>query len=330
MLINFSDPETRYLIDYANIKQGLIKHQNDFLDKKKFNLFLKDKKLGFPLVLPLGIKYFDYTNVKNIFFIKKKLVKKYIFSCKKSDYVGLNIFFKFGNKFCTGVKIKKNYLKIVNKIIKFNKSQIKKINNIKSTGKISSFQTRNIPHLGHELIIRKLLHVNKYVSINPLIGLKKVGDCKNEILKLVFNYLINLKCYKNKVSYNPIICNMHYAGPREALHHCYIREILGFNTFAIGRDHAGAESAYKPLESYNFVKKHKKNLKIKIFFHKGAYFCKKCNKVILKNDCHYNSLQEISGSNFRNSLDKIKMFPYARIELQKYVKNLNLNLFYNK
>ena len=35
-MINFSDPQTRYLIDYANLKQGLIKHQNDFLSKKEF------------------------------------------------------------------------------------------------------------------------------------------------------------------------------------------------------------------------------------------------------------------------------------------------------
>ncbi len=55
-MINFSDPQTRYLIDYANIKQGLIKHQSDFLSKKKFNLFLKNNYLGCPLVLPLGIK----------------------------------------------------------------------------------------------------------------------------------------------------------------------------------------------------------------------------------------------------------------------------------
>ena len=28
---------------------------------------------------------------------------------------------------------------------------------------------------------------------------------------------------------------MNYAGPREALHHTYIREILGFNEFSIGK-----------------------------------------------------------------------------------------------
>ena len=42
-MINFSDPQTRYLIDYANLKQGLIKHQNDFLSKKEFKDFVKKK-----------------------------------------------------------------------------------------------------------------------------------------------------------------------------------------------------------------------------------------------------------------------------------------------
>ena len=48
---------------------------------------------------------------------------------------------------------------------------------------------------------------------------------------------------------------MHYAGPREAIHHINLREMVGFNRFTIGRDHAGAENNYKPLDAYNIVKK---------------------------------------------------------------------------
>ena len=59
-MINLSDPQIRYLIDYANIKQGLIKNQNDFLSGKILQKFFKKKYLDFPLVLPLGVKYFDY------------------------------------------------------------------------------------------------------------------------------------------------------------------------------------------------------------------------------------------------------------------------------
>lgn len=328
MLINFYDPQIRYLIDAANISQGLIKHQNDFLNDKNFSKFLKNKNLGFPLVLPLGIKYFDYSTVSNIFTIKKKDAQKYLFDTRKSNYIGLNIFFKFGNQFCSGAKIKNKYKKKFFKIINFNNSEISKINKIKKKGTVGAFQTRNIPHLGHELIIDRLLKKNKYVSINPLIGMKKSGDCKNEILGKIFKYFINLKDYKNKLSYNPIICNMHYAGAREAIHHCYIRENIGFDYFSIGRDHAGSDQIYPPLKAYNFVKNNKNKLRIKIFFHKGAYFCQKCNKFLIKNDCKHKNLTEISGTSFRKELGMNKIFKYARIELQKFIKKLNLRLFY--
>ena len=39
MKLNFSDPEIRYLIDYANLKQGIIKYQDNFLDEEQFNKF---------------------------------------------------------------------------------------------------------------------------------------------------------------------------------------------------------------------------------------------------------------------------------------------------
>ena len=41
---------------------------------------------------------------------------------------------------------------------------------------------------------------------------------------------------------------MHYAGPREAIHHINLREMVGFNRFTIGRDHAGAENNFQPLD----------------------------------------------------------------------------------
>ena len=35
-----------------------------------------------------------------------------IFNIKKSDYIGLKIFYKYGDTFCTGAKIKKEVSKI--------------------------------------------------------------------------------------------------------------------------------------------------------------------------------------------------------------------------
>ncbi len=327
-MINFSDPQTRYLIDYANLKHGLIKHQTDFLSKKKFNDFVKKKYLGCPLVLPLGIKYFNYSNCNEVFKISKEQTRKYIFACKTNNYIGMKIFFKFGNKFCTGAVLKKKYFKNVNSIIKENSRLISLIKRYKLKNKVSSFQTRNIPHLGHELIIQRLIGKKKILFINPLIGMKKKGDYKNNVLKDIFNYLLKNELYRSKVVYGPVICNMNYAGPREAIHHSYIRENLGFNKFSIGRDHAGAENNYGPFDSANFVKKNRKKLKINIFFHKGAYFCKKCKKIVLKGDCVHKDLDSISGSEFRDKLNKKKTFLHARINLQRRIKKFKKNLFY--
>ena len=326
-MVNYTAADTRYLIDYANLQQGLIKNQNNFLSEKKFKSFLKKDYLGFPLVLPLGIKYFDYSKSIKKFTVSKKDVRKFIFQCKSDNYVGMKIFFQFGNKFCTGATIKKKYKKDLNSIINFNKKLKLLIKKQKKYYKTSSFQTRNIPHLGHELIIERLMGLKKILIINPLIGIKKKGDIKNIILKKVFTYLISNEKYKNKILYGPVICNMHYAGPREALHHTYLRELLGFDEFSIGRDHAGAENNYSSLEAINFVKKNKKKFKINIFFHKGAYYCRICKKIILKGDCNHKILDNISGSQFRKKIEKKMLFLYARKSLQRYINKLELDLF---
>jgi sulfate adenylyltransferase len=326
-MINYSDPQTRYLIDYANLKHGLIKHQSDFLDDIKFQSFLKDKFLGCPLVLPLGIKFFDYSKSIHKFRINKKDVKKYIFECKSNDYVGLKIFFKYGNIFCTGATLKKKYYKELNSIILFNEKLKSSVYRYNKNFKTSAFQTRNIPHLGHELILQRLINKKKLLFVNPLIGLKKRGDINNVVLKKVFNYLKNLNLYKSKMIYAPVISNMNYAGPREALHHTYLRELLGFNEFSIGRDHAGAQNNYPPLKAKQFVNANKKRFKVSVFYHNGAYFCNKCNKIILKGDCRHSNLTGISGTEFRKKLCKKKLFIHARNSLQSYINKLDINLF---
>tara|TARA_Y100000590_G_scaffold467846_1_gene648237 strand:+ start:1536 stop:2516 length:981 start_codon:yes stop_codon:yes gene_type:complete len=326
-MIDFKDPQIRYLIDFANIRTGIIKYQNDFLNKEQLDNFFKNEHCGFPLLLPTGIKYFIYD--KNFTFrINKKKVLKKIFKIKKNNYVGFKIFFKYGNKFAYNVKLKKKYTKQFNYINNFNNNLIKKIRNLKKSTYISAFQTRNIPHYGHEKIIKRLIKKKGVVFINPLVGVKKNGDYKNEILKKIFLKLIKTKEYKNKLFYGPVIANMHYGGPREAIHHINIREKIGFSRFAIGRDHAGAENAYKSLDSFKLAKKYSKKFNIHIFFHKGSYFCEACNKIVLKDDCEHKILKEISGSDFRKKILEKKLFLYASKSLQNYIHKLKNKLFY--
>ena len=328
----------KYLIDFANLKQGLILNQKNFIDKKKLNIFFKNSCLGIPMLLPTNIKYFNYDKLikRDIFKVSKKQIGEKIFITKKHNYGPLNNFFSNGNVFCSNATLKTRFKKYVDQIINFNSNLKDKIKSLKKKGKIiGAFQTRNIPHLGHEKIISKLLQECDYVFINPVIGVKKKGDARTIVLKKVYDYLIK-KYYGSKVIFSPVYASMFYAGPREAIHHALIRQNLGFDKFVIGRDHAGSENIYDPLEAFKYAKKYQKKLKIKLLPLRGSYYCNRCKKVMISGECEKNliysvckkNLKVISGTNFRKCLLKKEIFNFAREDLQNYIRSLKLQLFY--
>lgn len=321
----------RFIIDYSNINNNLIKYQKNFLDYKKLKFFFESTKLGMPLVCPIKLNYFDYKK-KNFYSVSENNLKKKIFSLKKkkAKYLHADNFFKFGNVFATDVKLKKNYKNLYLKISKHNNLLKKIVYKLKKSKKtVGAFQTRNIPHLGHEKIILMLLKKCDVVIINPVIGPKKKGDVKPEVLRQAFNYL-SKKYYNKKIIFFPVYANMFYAGPREAIHHTNLREMIGFDYFIIGRDHAGAENYYEPLASQKLVLKNQKNFKIKVITHKGSYFCKTHNKIVIKDECKKKNCNylNISGVNFRKKLKKKELFKFARKDLQINLLKYKKNFFY--
>ena len=125
---------------------------------------------------------------------QKNLLQKIFLTQKKLHWY--KIFFDKGNLFTFKVQPKKSYVSIINKISKHN--LCKKIAFLnKKYKKVCSFQTRNIPHSGHEAI-KYLLKSFDHVVVNPVIGPKE--DIKLQTLQKVYKKLINDK-YKNKVSF---------------------------------------------------------------------------------------------------------------------------------
>lgn len=315
------------IIDKSNIDQRLF-NQVNFLNKEKLKTFYLNKNLGFPLLL----NYNDdcFINKKNIFKINKLEFSKMIFGDSDFKYSQSKFYLRNGISFCENGELKRQYVEYYNYISKHNRSLIQFIQKLKKNNlKVGAFQTRNIPHYGHELIIKKLLTLVDIVIINPVIGPKKKGDFKSFALHKIFNYLSKAK-YNNKIIYFPVIANMQYSGPREAIHHAILRENLGFDYFTIGRDHAGADGFYKNFEAINFIKKFIKTLKINIFAHKGTYFCKKCNMATFYENCkHKKFLTNISGSNFRNCIIKKEIYDYADKNMQYFIKkNIKNKIFY--
>tara|TARA_B110000858_G_C17806917_1_gene478576 strand:+ start:3115 stop:4122 length:1008 start_codon:yes stop_codon:yes gene_type:complete len=320
----------RYIIDYANIKSGIITNQKSFQNLEQFNNIIKDPSLGLPMLLPLNNNCFNYENCKEIFSIEPSIISKNIFDTNNLNYIGVKNFLKYGNTFCVGAEPKKKYQRLVSIIQNYNNSLIEKINKIKEGGKtIGAFQTRNIPHLGHEKIIESLLEKCDHVIINPVLGPKKEGDLRNEILKLSFDFL-SKNFYQNKISYMPICANMFYAGPREALHHALLRKAVGFSHFIVGRDHAGAENIYDPHAALMLLEDYKNDIGINVITHMGSYFSQKKNKIIIKQEDDLDAdLENIRGSDFREHIQNKTYFNYARYELQEYLYTLGDKYFNN-
>ena len=312
---------SRYLIDYANITNNDLKYQKNFLNLDNLKIFNEKIYIGIPLLIPANTDLFIYRD--KFSYDKKKYLKLvYNFNSEKHEpSKNLNL----SNEFLLLLRPKKKYLKTVEQIKKYNLNIKNKISTLKRKFKfLTAFQTRNIPHSGHEEIIKYLLTKTNHVVINPLIGPKKSGDISPKTLYLAFRHL--KKYYGDKISFLPIIANMFYAGPREAMHHANIREQFGFTHFAIGRDHAGYGNVYKYDLAPKKVRKYKDKFTIKLITHFGSYWSKKFNKIVVlkTNVQNKKDLVGISGSEFRKCLKKRLLYKFARKNLQTYLMKQNI------
>ena len=149
--IDLISQDQKYLIDYSNMQDGLISNQTDFQDLDQLNNILDNPHLGLPMLLPINIDSFEYSNNVDTFELDIHETAKKIFNTNKIDYIGVKSLFQFGNKFCTGARPKESSLKIIKNISNQNQLLLNKIEGLKKEKKtIGAFQTRNIPHLGHE------------------------------------------------------------------------------------------------------------------------------------------------------------------------------------
>ena len=310
------EDQEEYLISYANLKSNIFKFQKKFANKKILDLFYKNEYMGIPQCLPTNIKYFDYSKAR-FFEIDKENFSKKIFKTKNINYIGNKKFFRYGTVFAYNVFLKKKYNKKLKFYLRHTKFIMKIIKKLKlKNKKVCSMQIRNAPHFGHEAVFRFILDKFDLLVLNPIFGIKKKKDVDNRIITKSLKFME--RKYK-KIKFLPFWTNFYYGGPREALHHLSMREQLGFKYFYIGRDHAGAENIFKPDAATKTVKIYNNKFKIKSITSSGGYFCKQCNKYLIKGSCKHKSLINISGTEFRSCLSKNKKYKHADQALQKII-----------
>ena len=91
--IDLIKDDQRYLIDYSNLKSGLIYNQKNFLNYNQLSKFCDNPKFGLPLILPFNNKYFDYHNSKNHFVLSKKKLDLNYLTLQNKIILVSNVFF---------------------------------------------------------------------------------------------------------------------------------------------------------------------------------------------------------------------------------------------
>jgi len=173
---------------------------------------------------------------------------------------------------------------------------------------IVAFQTRNPPHIGHEYVQKTALTFVDGIFINPIIGKKKSGDFKDEVILKSYEALMKHYYLKKRSVMSILRTSMKYAGPREAIHHAIMRKNYGCTHFIVGRDHAGVGDYYGPYDAHDIFSEFPDLGIIPLFF-RSFSFCKKCNSVVNDKICPHDQQYHINfaGKKIRALLQEGKI-----------------------
>lgn len=149
---------------------------------------------------------------------------------------------------------------------------------------VAAFQTRNIPHRGHEFVQRWALSITDGLFLSPVIGRKKAGDFRDEVIVGAYGTLARAYFPANRVLLGTIAYEMAYAGPREAIHHAIVRKNYGATHFLVGRDHAGVGSYYGPYAAQDLFAVYS-DLGITMLPMREVELCEKCGGYVAQDSC---------------------------------------------
>lgn len=192
----------------------------------------------------------------------------------------------------------------------------------KGWAKVIGFHTRNAVHRIHEHI--QLSALDKFkcdgVFIHPVIGPKKSGDYRADIIMKSYEWMLKRHYPSGKFLLGAFNNYSRYAGPREAVFTAICRKNFGCSHFILGRDHTGVGKFYKSSDVKKIFEKIGEMGITPIFFNKIGY-CRSCKKYVEQCKHGKNDLSEISGSDAREILRSSQYPPewFMRKEISRLI-----------
>jgi sulfate adenylyltransferase len=169
---------------------------------------------------------------------------------------------------------------------------------------IVAFQTRNPPHVAHEMLQKTSITTRDGVFVNPVIGKKKSGDFVDDVIVKCYETMIEHYYPENRCKLGTLHTEMKYAGPKEAIHHAIMRQNYGCSHIIIGRDHAGVGTFYDPFAAQKIFDDYPE-LEISPVFFPAFFYCRKCLTYTNPKACPHDddAKEQISGTKLRQMID---------------------------
>ncbi len=357
--ITKKDPEQLFSVpvdedlanDIENIADGIFSPLEGFLVKEDFENVVREGRLsnGLPWTVPIvldvdetsakkmkdagevalnlkGIK-FAILHVEEAYTFDKNTTAKGVYGTTDPKHPGVAKTLQM-NEFLVGGKI--DYIKRPEEtqIRRYRKSPLETRSTFEKAGwkTIVAFQTRNVPHVAHEMLQKASLNTHDGLFVNPLIGKKKSGDYKDEVIVASYEALIEYYYPQNRCHLATLHTEMRYAGPKEAIHHSIMRKNFGCTHIIIGRDHAGVGNYYDPFAAQKIFDDYP-DMGIEPIFYPAFFYCKKCLTFASEKNCpHGPEFQEqLSGTKLRTMiLEKQNPSEYMiRPEVSKILMSWN-------
>ncbi|MGI5818640.1 MAG: sulfate adenylyltransferase [Armatimonadota bacterium] len=170
---------------------------------------------------------------------------------------------------------------------------------------VCAFQTRNVPHAGHEDLQKTVLGLCDGLMIQPIIGKKKSGDFQDAVIIAAYEALIGSYFHPDRVFLNILPTEMRYAGPKEAIFHGIMRKNYGCTHIIIGRDHAGVGNYYGEEEAIEKFEAMAGELGILPITIRGDFwYCCTCGRVASNRTCPHEgeTCLSFSGTEIRTMI----------------------------